>query len=211
MKLLDIENCKNLTDHINITSEEIRNQIENYKLGFFHVRNEDVERKIKFPTFLDAFYRYVYLTKRIPTQKEFYTHYLNENEVFFRDAEFSSEITYGLKARIFRAYPSLVRDLHFTVYLSERFKEGKIIYNRALDVEEGIDILIVYKGNNWGISLYIDTARAHRVRELKQSRHQKYDNVKYAEMPVHFDASVKCGDFFLYGEKEYEATKRILK
>ena len=29
------------------------------------------------------------------------------------------------------------------------------------------------------------------------------ENVKYVEMPMEFKGSVEAGDFFLYGEKEY--------
>ena len=67
----------------------------------------------------------------------------------------------GIRARAFRTYPSLVRDVYFNKYIEERLgMKCRIIYNTRLDIEEGIDLMIVSQKNNYGISFFTDTNRA---------------------------------------------------
>jgi len=210
MKKLEIDNYPNLLDHININTEEIFEQLKGFKLNFFNVRNSEAEWKISFPMFLTPFYKFIYLNNSIIDQENYFQYYLSENKDYFSEKVFSQEIMEGLKARIFRTYPSLVRDFHFSVFLKENFKDAKIIYNRKLDIEEGIDILIIFNSNYFGINLYTNTTRAFIGREKKEYRHVNFDNVHYIELPVEFKGSVKCGDFFLYGEKEFNQIQTIL-
>jgi hypothetical protein len=208
MKIFNAKDYPSFLAHLSLKSDEICEIIEKYPLEFPQVRNATVEWGMTFPMFLYPFYKFIYQIKKIPTQKEFCDYYLSENKEFFDTNNFTAEITEGLKARLYRTYPSLIRDLHFSAYVKENFDTAEIIYNRKLDVEEGIDLLIIYDGKYWGINLYTDTKRAHDGREKKENRHTKFDNVIYVELPVEFKGSVKCGQFFLYGEKEY---KQILK
>lgn len=210
MKILDLANYPNLFDSIHLTSEEIENQIRDYPLQFSQVRNKKVEWEMQFPMFLNPFYKFIFLHKRIPQQNEFWEYYISENQVFFANIH-DAEIMEGLKARAYRTYPSLVRDIHFSFFVKAKFQEASILYNRKLDIEEGIDLLITYNHKFWGINLYTDTARAYQGREKKVFRHSKFDNVEYVELPVEFKGSVKCGDFFLYGDKELDQIKAVIK
>jgi hypothetical protein len=135
---------------------------------------------------------------------------MSENKIYFEENNFESEILVGLKARIFRTYPSLVRDLHFSLFVKENVEDAQILYNRKLDVEEGIDLLIKRDGIFYGINLYTDTPRAHIGRKKKANRHIQFENVEYIELPVEFNGSFKCGQFFLYGEKELTQIKKII-
>lgn len=210
MKELDINDYGNFLDHFKLSSEEIFNTIIDYNLFFPQDKNNDAEWKIKFPIFLDSFYKFVYLNNSIPRQDEFYEYYLKENKKHFRENKYSDEIMKGLKTRVYRAYPSLVRVVYFSQYVKENFKDAKIIYNRELDTKEGIDILVVHNSKNWGINLYTDTKNAHVAREKKQSRHEKFENVNYVELPVDFKGSITCGKFFLYGEREFNQMCSII-
>lgn len=210
MKNLDINSYPNLLDHLKLTSDDICGLIKGYILSFPQVRNDKAEWRIAFPMFLIPFYKYVYVNNNVLNQNDFYEYYLSENKKFFDENKFEAEILEGLRARIYRTYPSLVRDLHFSLFVNENIKEAQIVYNRKLDVEEGIDLLINLNDILYAINLFTDTARAHIGREKKVFRHIPFDNVKYVELPVNFKGSLKCGNFFLYGEVELNQIKQII-
>jgi hypothetical protein len=202
MKNLILSEYPNLLDHLKINSTDVCNIIENYKLSFSQTRNQKVEWGMKFPMFLTPFYKYVYLHNKILTQSEFYDYYISENQTFFAGKNFNEDLIEGLKARLYRTYPSLIRDLHFNLYVKENIPQAQVVYNRKLDVEEGIDQLLLYNNKLFAVNLYTDTARAHIGREKKVNRHTPFENVQYLELPVNFKGSLVCGPFFLYGQSE---------
>jgi hypothetical protein len=157
---------------------------------------------MRFPTFLTSFYRYVYKNKTIPTQNEFWECYLKDNKKFLAEHNFNDEIILALKARIYRTYPSLVRDIHFTCYVKENLS-GDVIYNRKLDVNDGIDMLIKYQNKMFAVNLFTATTRSYMGREKKKNRHIIYENIHYLELPVDLKGTYTCGQFFLYKETEY--------
>ena len=63
----------------------------------------------------------------------------------------------------------------------------------------------------YGVNLYTDTKRAYDGRRHKTNRHEKFDNVKYIEFPVTFTERNKVGDYFLYGEEEYNNLTKLIK
>ena len=161
--------------------------------------------------FVDAFYDYLVMRKSVPEQESFYQHYLEFNKHFFDNLN-RPDLVSGIRARAFRTYPSLVRDIYFNKYIDERIgTKCKVIYNTKLDIEEGIDLMIVTNRNNYGVCFYTKTKRAYKGRIAKESRHTSFDNVKYVEMPLELKERVKVGDFFLYGEKEYFDLYNTLK
>jgi hypothetical protein len=200
-----------LLQEINISSDDIKRIIESYKLTFIQKRDNQVEWGMAFPMFVDAFYDYVIKKQSIPNQEQFYQHYLYVNKEFFEQKKLSEEIMYGLKARVFRTYPSLVRDLYFNKLVKENLPNVTSCYNKKLDIEQGIDLMISTNDKNYAINLFTDTERAYIGRNKKQNRHKNYENVEYIEFPVNFKGSLKCGDFFLYGNEEFINLKKIIK
>jgi hypothetical protein len=203
MKQFITTDYPNLLDSVNISSNDIQTQISSYRLTFLNTRNDTVEWGMQLPMFLPCFYDYLITHQSILNQIDFYNYYLEVNKKYFNSQSFSNTIYEGIKARAFRTYPSLVRDIHFATFIKERNTNWNIIYNTTLDIEEGIDLLIVYNNTFYGINLFTNTARAFQGRQKKEFRHTKFDNVKYIDIPVEFKGSLKCGDFFLYGAKEY--------
>lgn len=185
-----------------LSSADIINQVRGFRLEFIQIRDEKVERGIHFPPFIKAFYNCIYRLKRMPNQEEYYNFYLGINRQFFLDNNFEDKILLGLKARVYRTYPSLVRDFHFNKLLSERVDDCEIVYNSNLDIEHDIDTLLIKDGNFWAACLFTETRRANIAREWKESRHERFANVRYIEIPVNFDDDSKIGDFFLYGDRE---------
>jgi hypothetical protein len=210
MKNLSIKDYPNFFDHFSITPIEIENQIIQFPLSFLKERNKTVEWKIQFLMFLHAFYRFLWMYKKVPQQEECFNFYLEINNEYFEKNKYADKIMAGLKARFFRAYPSLVRDLHFSSYLNHHFAEAEIIYNRQLDIREGIDVLIIYNNHYFAVSLYISTMRAFAGRIKKTTRHQSFKNVTYIDLPVDFKDSTSCGNFFLYGSNEYEKVYKLI-
>ena len=210
MKNLFHSEFPNFLDHVSLSSKELCLIIENYDLKFSATKNNDVEWCIKFPVFLTPFYKYLYHSGTILTQEKFYDYYLSENQFFFQEKKFSTEIMEGLKARIFRTYPSLIRDLHFNILTKENIPDAIVIYNRKLDIEEGIDQLLYINNEYYAINLFTETSRARLGREKKEFRHTQFCNVKYIELPVNFKGSYKCGQFFLYGQHELQQIIKII-
>lgn len=202
MKLFNPNEFSNLALEIKLNSAEIVNDIQNYTLSFIQEKNTTVEWNMYLPMFVPAFYEFLLRTSKIPTQIEYYKNYLNINTIFFSENNFNHEIINAIKARVYRTYPSLVRDIHFTKFLSENLTNSSVIYNQSLDIKEGIDLLIINNNKYYAINLFTETNRAFHGRQKKTLRHTNYTNIKYIDVPVDFKGSVKCGDFFLYGERE---------
>ena len=75
-----------------------------------------------------------------------------------------------------------------------------VIYNDKLDVEDGVDLLVLKNNKCFAVNLYTKTRRAIESRFKKAYRHKKLDDsITNVEFPVEFKGSVKCGNFFLYG------------
>ncbi|WP_281641822.1 hypothetical protein [Hoylesella loescheii] len=77
-----------------------------------------------------------------------------------------------------------------------------IINNNRLDIEEGIDLMIVAQ-KNYGICFFTNADRAFAGRKAKVHRYTSFNNIKYVELPIDFNGSVVAEYFFLYGDKEY--------
>ena len=200
----------NLLQKIALSSEEIKSIVSEYTLTFSRERNQEVEWGMKLPMFVDAFYDFVLRKNTIPNQQESFAHYLEFNREFFNNLN-RPDLNSGIKARAFRTYPSLIRDIYFNKYIHERLGDKcDVIYNTRLDIEEGIDLMIVTSKGIYGICFFTKTSRAYLGRKAKTNRHLLFENVKYIEMPLDFKGSVKAGDFFLYGEKEYYELYTIL-
>lgn len=211
MNLLNIEGYPNLLDVVNLTSPEVETQIIDFSLSFPHTRDKRVEWGMKFPMFLYSFYRFIRTNNTVPDQESFWHFYLTDNSDFFDERGFDKTITEALRARAFRTYPSLVRDIHFSLLVNEKANHTEVLYNQDIDVKKGIDLLLKFYDNYYAINLYTGTKRAYTGRAKKESRHVKYANIRYVEFPVKFSDNNKHGQFFLYGETEFQTLKDKLK
>ena len=204
MRLLRIYDYKNVLDYIKPSSDELREMARGQKLGFINVKNDIVEWNLKLPVFARTFYAFLYYKRTIPTQEEFFMYYLRRNRNYFEERNFSDDLLEGIKARAFRAMPSLTRDICFSKLVAERLPDCGVLYNIELDFNEGIDLLVFNKKGIYGICLFTDTQRAYEGRNAKENRHKVFDNVTYIELPVKFTPSHRVGNYYLYGEKEYQ-------
>ena len=200
------ENYINFLNDLQFSSDEIKNQIKDYKLQFIKIINSEIEDGLRLTPFIKTFYFYLLEYGKIPSQKEFWEEYQKEKsieKILLDKNKFD-----GLKARVYRVYPSLIRDIHFSTLLKEKSKNCEVIYNIDLDYTNGIDILIDYKSNLFGVNLFVDTDRSNSYRNKKFGRHKKITNVYNIDIPVKFTEEYKFHDFYLYGENEIEKIKK---
>lgn len=202
---ITLDDYKNFLDQLeDMNYEDVEKDIEGMKLNFDNYRNPFIEWKLSIPIFLKSFYRFVLYKKRIPTQEEFYKLYSEDNKDWYNKLRLSENSIRGLKSRVFRTHPSLVRDLHFSLFLKEKLKDCDVIYNINLDMKHGIDILLNNGVNLFGLNLFTKTKNSLKARKLKKNRHESIDNVNLIDIPIDLNNCKKCGDFFLYGESEYD-------
>jgi len=208
---LIISKYHNFLDYSSLTSEQIFSMLMKHSLAFIQVRNKKVEWGMNFPMFIKPFYDLVYKQQTIPSQIDYFEYYLKKNSPFFKNLNLDEQMMLGLKARIFRTYPSLVRDIHFATLLKERLTRIGVFYNTQLDIQNDIDTLLIVNKKFYSLSLFTDTVNGRKARDKKRFRHTRFSNVSYIELPVEFKGSTQCGDFFLYGNRELDLVKNQLK
>ena len=210
-RILHIKDYPDLIRRLPFTSVEIRQTIENYHLDFLPNRNREVEFNRDVPMFAYSFYDFIFSLRSIPTQEEAFGYYLSTNKETIEKLLKTASMA-DIKARFNRAYPSLMRDYHFNKLVSEQLPDNyTALYNVKLDVEEGIDLLIITPRTNYGICLYTDTSRGNDGRKWKSGRHDVFDNVTYIEHSINLNEAEKVGDFLLYGKKNLDDLLSLIR
>jgi hypothetical protein len=204
---MNIHNLSNTLDGIWLSSKKIEEQIEKYRLSFIQLRVPEIEYGIKVPIFVLPFYSFVLREDKIPTQEEFWKEYCLQNKEFFNKVKLNENQKMGLKARTFRTYPSLVRDIHLGTAIRQNSEFDDVFYNEVLDVEYGIDLVVKKNNKHIGLNLFTNTKNSIIAREKKQYRPKKQINLNCIELPIDFRGSKTCGDFFLYSDKEISTIK----
>ena len=200
----------NFLNYNSITLYELESFLQSYTFINIKLRHNVIEWKMNLPMFLYPFYDYIYFYKKIPTQQEFYEYYLIKNKNYFTKNPLTLDLNRGLQARMYRLYPSLIRDMHFSLFLNFQFGFSNVIYNRKLDVGSGIDVMIKYLDKFYAINLYTKTNIAVDVRESKKRRHSIFDNVQYVELPLQLKTCAKIGNFFVYRENEFNELMSLI-
>lgn len=205
------ERYKDLLPELGICSEEIVNQISYYHLEFPKTRDNLIERKTQLPPFINAFYGYIYFTGDIPTQEDYFEYYLaTAHDELLENYASKPYYLHAIKARMYRAYPSFVRDIHFNKLVKESFSSCDVKYNLILDHEKGVDLMVSKGAQHCGVNLYTDTNRGMFYRRKKTHRHIYFQNVIPIEFPVTLSQEHLCGEFYLYGEKELDILRQKL-
>jgi hypothetical protein len=183
-----------------LNSKDIEKQIENYKLSFLNVHDQEVEWKLRLPMFVDTFARFIQQFQRVPSQDEFVEKYFDFNSEKLKLVLSNPRLKLGVEARIRRTYPSLVRDIHLAALFSEKGFESA--YDRDTDVKSGVDHVFKYKGILFNVHSYVGTSRGLFGRAIKDNRHEF--NGIHLELILNLDdpKTKKAGDFFLYSDNE---------
>jgi len=148
--------------------------------------------------FVDTFKRMLNENNQIPSQNEFVESYFKENAQVILDKITSKQLKLGLKARLRRTYPSLVRDVHFEALLRERGLN--VSYNLELDIRAGVDHTIKYRGQTFYIHCYVNTRAGRLGRKIKNRRHDFTGIHVNIELNLGAESSKSVGDFYLYSD-----------
>lgn len=107
------QNFSNQLKAILLTPEDIKYLISTYTLTSFREINREMkwEWGIKLPMFVDAFYDYILKKQTIPNQTESFDYYIQYNKEYFMNLN-RPNLYSGIRARAFRTYPSLIRDVY---------------------------------------------------------------------------------------------------
>lgn len=205
-----VENLHNTLDDIKISSQYIEERLKEYKLVRIKERSDEVEWQTAFPIFVHSFYKFIVEKETLPTQQEYWDSYMSDNKLFFQNMFYTMDFWRCLQSRVFRAYPSFVRDIHFGLFLRDNKIFDDVFYNEKLDTEYGIDLVILKDDNKYGINLFTKTISAFQSRKIKENRNKKAVDFRCIDVPIDFDGCKICGDFFLYSEREVEKIKQIL-
>lgn len=214
MKLV-ISKINNLLDNIETTHTSIEEMLYNKEYISNSDKDETTENKIRFPMFNMSFYKFIEEFKMIPSQKQFVEYYLliNQNDYNIKIYKKNEEKLHFLKCRLYRTYPSLVRDIHFSLFIKEHTNETKnnfVFYDKQMDLENGIDVGMVIKGKLYGVALFVGTERSYEFRKEKEKNRVKlFENVNYVELPKIIDYRDK--KIQLYGEEDYKIMVNKIK
>lgn len=195
---------ENFAHKIKFSHEQIETVLQDMPLQFSKHKDYEIENKIAFnPPFVYEFYNFILDKLRLPNQMEFANYYVNKNKTsILKKGVTESKIPF-LKARLFRTYPSIIRDFHFYNYLRDNGID--VFFNPVVDFEDGHDLII----GDYSINLYTDTDRGNSFRSKKPKRHAKDDLIEM-NLPLTFSESKKCGSFFLYNDSHYEKIINII-
>lgn len=220
MATLDLKDFPNSLTFLPYDTNYIREFLKNYHLKFIGrnakdeidimachynpIRKNDRET-LKY-SFVFVFYNYIYKNKKIPSQDEFYETYnrilSTETRIDIRNEYLRMQsipkFTKCFKSRIYRGYPSILRDFYLNKLLSEY--GYNIIYNIELDIVWKIDTLLIIDDKYYGIGGYVNTeyGKEHREETLKD-KDKLFDNVSYIDCPIKEDEHVEIvGNTWLY-------------
>jgi len=202
---IKLETYKNQIDLISIPSEKIEKQIQNLKVRFLPNKSKKIEDKVKIPSFVKVFLYYINKKNKLPTQEEFAKLFLQattKNDKYYTPKNFEEKK--ALKARIYRVYPSLIRELHFIrkIYEDDFFEET--IYNFELDLRKGFDLVVKTGKVYYGLKIFVSTRRSHMYLDKKKYRQDNDVELYKLNVPFNFKDRPKNNksDIFLYEDED---------
>jgi hypothetical protein len=121
-------------------------------------------------------------------------------------------------------YPSLLRDLYFAYLLLDYNRRTQtfdsVVYDPDLDMNQGVDALVVDDGVEYHINLYVDTNKSQAyLRQKKDHRHpDKTADTVEVYLPIDPDDPAvdtiqlaNGTDFWVYTEDHIEQIKSIVE
>lgn len=181
------------------TLQDIEGQLSKLAFTPSNIRSEKIEYQTSLPYFMTSFNDFLRVNKRIPSQNEYIDNYLRTNGQYLSSLNLTPDDMEAVKARATRAYPSLIRDLHFTSLL--QYEGYNPIYDEDADVNGGVDQIIDMYGTPVYIHCFTGTNRAMQDRERKEHRHNF--NGVHIDLPLDMNGSnsKRIGNFIVYSDK----------
>lgn len=189
--------------------------LKRQKLTFLHIKDTILENS-RIPMITQAFYEYIAYYGKPLTQEGFYRYYFKRNCKDVGGDHFIFRETFGdtskvtrnkfllvaLKGRIFRAYPSLIRDFHFFLLCRNSGKFDRVEYSLKEDCEGGVDLKVYLNDKKLKVRLFVNTRRAQFFLKKKAKRHTFLG--EYIDIPMELDKGTPVGDFKLYNNSHVD-------
>lgn len=202
-----------------ITTLLFEDQISQFKYndlyeGYKQIKDEFGAEKIHLPAMNIVFYEYIFTTGNAISPKDFIDIYLdyyktvwirNGDQIEFNRNTYSVNTIAG---RILRAYPSLIRDFDFFLLCVESGRFEQVIYSCAQDIN-GKDIIIKHKGQQYDVSLFVNTNRSNYFKRIKNLFRHNYSKNEI-KIPLNLEKARQCGDFMLYSYQDVENMAKII-
>lgn len=203
----------NVLTQLEFTAKDIEKQLAKYEPCEFFPHKELKLTDGEVPKMAELFCDMIFAYRRVPSQKEFFEYYLD----YYKDNQFIKSLDEkqleGLKARVYKSYPSFLRDIHFGLFLTENADFKEVVYNINLDIDKGVDILVRDKGKEYAVRLYTNTPKARRKAYAKSAIHEETLK-KYIviDLPITLsgNCSNKINNYCLYDERYMKRLYRYM-
>lgn len=212
MRILNLEEFPDELCQVKFSFEEGCKQVDSQILAKETAKDPKTEKEIEFPLFSLVMWNHILTFQKILTHREFNSKYFAKHRDFINGLKLGEYLEKCLLGRMYRTYGSLVRDCLFSLELKETLSQFgvEVRFNRVLDTE-GIDVLLLYKGNRYGLNLFLDSPNAHRQRKDKEeNRHEEYGDVIMIDLPCPMLGRWQNGDIWMYGITDKNIVRKEL-
>ena len=183
---------KNQLDDIDISLNKFEKELKYIETPDTTSRAELTERN-GFPYINETLMELLIENQKVPSPFDVFVRYLHNNEGDYNVKEaLGRGFKRQLRDRVYRAYYSLIREIHFAMMLSDL--DLKVVYSTEIDLDKGIDVLIDNQGITYGLHLFLDSKRSIQHRQRK--KRSEYDVDVSIEVP--FTSGRAVGGFDLY-------------
>lgn len=158
------------------------------------------------PPIAGMFYKILFYEGYIPTLDYLRQRYFLEYMQSIRQIGKKS-----VTARIARAYPSILRDLHFVLLCRDSGYFQEVKYSLNMDYFEGIDVYIKYENTDFGIRLMVNTPRSLVFNNKKIENRKGTWNTKIINVTHNLEEKYKVGNIFLYHKEHVENLLKQIK
>lgn len=166
-----------------LTFRDVKAVTDRLRYESGHRRYDLQVEMAKLPPIVGSFHAYIAEHGHVPRDYELVTQYLGDwfykDEGGFRLRAHPCKLfsKTGLAARVMRAYPSLMREFGFFLQVRDSHLFDEVRYSLKADYRDGIDLVVVKGGKQYGVALYCGTARSRSWKDHKNLLHS------YAAMP----------------------------
>ena len=181
-----------LTNGVDISTHGIEVAVSAVPPSFINLRDNAVELAPRFPNMMYTLWGFICAHRRFSSQSEYMLYFLSihSNALISLDEN-------AVKARVMRAYPSLIREIHFYALVKESGFFENVSYSAFSDIEEDTDISVECGGHNYGISCYVQTERSLEYRRRKRSR-PRNPKANSIELPLDLSSGTKVNGWIFY-------------
>ncbi|AIQ37209.1 hypothetical protein R50345_22760 [Paenibacillus sp. FSL R5-0345] len=181
-----------LTNGVDISAHGIETAVSVVPPKFINLQDKAVELAPDFPNMMYTLWGFICANRRFPSQTEYTLHFLSIHASVLSSLDESA-----IKARLLRAFPSLIREIHFYALVKESGFFQEVNYSAKLDVEDGTDLSVRCGGYEYGVSCYVQTERSLEYRRRKRSR-PRNPKANSIELPLDLSSGNTVNGWIFY-------------